>query len=94
MPDHWHGLLQLGDEPLARVMNRFKGNVARALHTFCAADEHIWDRSFHDHALRADEDIRHAARYIVANPIRAGMVKNVLDYPYWDAAWLDPDHPS
>jgi REP element-mobilizing transposase RayT len=30
MPDHWHGLLQLGNEPLARVMNRFKGNLARA----------------------------------------------------------------
>ncbi len=91
MPDHWHGLVQLGDEPLAHVMNRFKGNATRALHASCGVDEHIWDRSFHDHALRADEDIQQAARYIVANPIRAGLVKNVLDYPYWNAVWLDPE---
>ena len=91
MPDHWHGLLQLGNEPLARVMNRFKANVTRALHAACAMDERIWDRSFHDHALRADEDVRQAARYVVANPLRAGLAKSALDYPYWNAFWLHPE---
>jgi len=90
MPDHWHGLLQLGDEPLARVMNRFKANVSRALHAAGLAGERVWDRSFHDHALRADEDMRRTARHVVANPLRAGLVENVLDYPYWNAIWLDP----
>lgn len=94
MPDHWHGLLQLRDEPLARVMNRFKGNVTRALHASCLMDQRIWDRGFHDHALRADEDVRQAARYIVANPIRAGFAQSALDYPYWNAVWLDPEQPS
>ncbi|MFV3290267.1 transposase, partial [Pseudomonas sp. NY11955] len=28
------------------------------------------------------------ARYIVANPIRAGLVSRVGDYPHWDAVWL------
>jgi REP-associated tyrosine transposase len=91
MPDHWHGLLQLGNEPLARVMNRFKGNLTRALNPSLAVSRRIWDRSFHDHALRADEDVRQAARYIVTNPIRAGLAKSALGYPYWNAIWLDPD---
>ena len=91
MPDHWHGLLRLGNEPLARVMNRFKGNLTRALNTSLEPQQRIWDRSFHDHALRADEDVRQAARYIVANPIRVGLAKSALDYPYWSAMWLDPD---
>jgi REP element-mobilizing transposase RayT len=90
MPDHWHGVLQFGNEPLARAMNRFKGNFTRALNTSLAIHERVWDRSFHDRALRADEDVRQAARYIVANPIRAGLAKNALDYPYWNAIWLDP----
>ncbi len=88
MPDHWHGLLQLDNEPLARVMNRFKGNLTRALNTSLGVRQRIWDRSFHDHALRADEDVRQAARYIVANPIRAGLAKSAWDYPYWNAIWL------
>lgn len=88
MPDHWHGLLELSNEPLSRVMNRFKGNLARTLHAANATRGLVWDRSFHDHALRADEDVRRAARYIVANPIRAGLAESVLDYPYWNAVWL------
>jgi len=28
------------------------------------------------------------ARYIVANPLRAGLVESVRDYPHWDAIWL------
>ncbi|UJM90433.1 transposase [Rhodanobacter denitrificans] len=91
MPDHWHGLLQLGDEPLGRVMNRFKGCASRALHESCGLDGPPWDRSFHDHALRADEEVRAVARYIVANPVRASLVDSVLAYPYWDAVWLDGD---
>ncbi|MEY2151922.1 transposase [Rhodanobacter sp. 115] len=93
MPDHWHGLLQLGNEPLARVINRFKANVTRALHASSVTNQRVWDRSFHDHALRADEDVRRIARYIVANPIRAGLAKSALDYSYWNAIWLDREVP-
>ncbi|MFA6232361.1 MAG: hypothetical protein WC617_19640 [Rhodanobacter sp.] len=54
-----------------------------------------WERSFHDHApLRADEDITCVARYLVANPVRAGLADGVLAYPYWNAVWLEtPDEP-
>ncbi|HUW37140.1 MAG TPA: transposase [Rhodocyclaceae bacterium] len=94
MPDHWHGLLALGEEPLGHVMCRFKAGVSRALHASGLIDGSVWDRSFHDHALRCDEDIRHAARYIVANPLRAGLADSVLGYPYWHAVWLDRETPS
>ena len=42
----------------------------------------------HDRALRRDEDLLAVARYIVANPLRAGLVRRVGDYPLWDAVWL------
>ena len=93
MPDHWHGLVELGNEPLAQGMNRFKANVTRALHSTWGVRGPIWGRSFHDHALRADEDVLHAARYVVANPMRTGLVKHVLDYPYWNAIWLEAEAP-
>jgi len=91
MPDHWHGLLQLGDEPLGRVMNRFKACASRALHASCGLDGPPWDRSFHDRALRVEEDVMAVARYVVANPVRAGLADSVLAYPYWNAVWLDRD---
>ncbi|WP_063672920.1 REP-associated tyrosine transposase [Dyella thiooxydans] len=95
MPDHWHGLLELGAEPLERVVARVKAAVSRALHASGLVEGTPWDRSFHDHALRRDEDMRRAARYIVGNPVRAGLADSALLYPYWNAVWLDDsDTPS
>ena len=34
------------------------------------------------------EDIQAAARYIIANPLRAGLAERAGDYPYWDCIWL------
>ena len=28
------------------------------------------------------------ARYIIANPLRAGLVEHIGQYPLWDAIWL------
>ena len=85
MPDHWHGLVQLGaHDGLPLVMNRFKSLTTKHVRqTTGLAD--VWARGFHDHALRRDEDVRKAARYIVANPLRAQLVREINDYPYWNS---------
>jgi putative transposase len=48
----------------------------------------LWQKGYHDRAIRREEDLLAVARYIVANPLRAGLVKRVGDYPLWDAVWL------
>jgi hypothetical protein len=48
----------------------------------------MWQKGFHDRAIRREEDLRAVARYIIANPLRAGLVRRVHDYPLWDAIWL------
>jgi putative transposase len=89
MPDHWHGLVQLeGGENLGRVVGRAKAVTTRALREAGLANASPWARSFHDHGLRREENMRRMARYIVANPVRAGLVRRVGDYPFWDAVWL------
>jgi putative transposase len=85
MPDHWHGLLQLGRADLSLVMNRFKSLSTKRLVSMHGRP--AWMRGFHDRALRRDENLLGAARYIVANPIRAGLVCRVRDYPWWGAVW-------
>jgi hypothetical protein len=52
------------------------------------AEGPVWQSGFHDRALRHDEDLLDAARYIVANPLRAGLVKSLRMYSHWDACWL------
>jgi putative transposase len=89
MPDHWHGLLVLDDEPLADVLRRVKSMSARRLHAMRPSLGRIWQPGYHDRALRGSESIREAARYLIANPLRAGLVERIGDYPWWDAVWLD-----
>jgi len=88
MPDHLHWLFQLsGKDDLPSVMKKFKGRTARLLNLQLNRNGQIWQKGFYDHALRKDEDIREIASYIVANPIRAGLVETVGEYPLWDAIW-------
>jgi len=88
MPDHWHGLVELGErDDLSLAMNRFKSITSKHAKRV-ERIPHVWARGFHDHALRRGENIRQAARYIVANPVRAGLVRRAADYPYWDCIWL------
>ena len=92
MPDHWHGLIELGEGAnLSTVVQRIKGVTARHVNQSCAFDGPLWAKGFHDHALRRDEAIEQAAHYIIANPVRAGLVEDPMDYPYWDAYFIN-DH--
>jgi len=89
MPDHWHGLAELGDgATLADCVRRLKGGSARALRQRHPALGRIWASGYHDHAIRREEDLLPAARHLVMNPVRAGLVSRVGDYPFWDAIWL------
>ena len=88
MPDHLHWLLVLKHSFISEVVRRVKGRGAYAINCHRGCHASVWQKGFHDHALRKDEDIRAVARYIVAKPLRAGLVDNIGDYPFWDAVWL------
>lgn len=89
MPDHAHWLIQLGEQDrLEVVISRLKAASARTANQVLGRQGPLWQRSFHDHALRRDEDLKAAARYVVANPVRAGLVKRTGQYPFWNAIWL------
>ena len=89
MPDHLHWLLQLSDTTLPLLLGRFKSLSARAINrSRNISGEAIWQAGFHDHAIRDGEDLQGLARYIVGNPVRAGLVDSVKEYSHWDADWL------
>ncbi|MDN5874266.1 MAG: transposase [Sinobacteraceae bacterium] len=88
MPDHLHWLVKLETGDLHNLVRRFKSRSAAAVNRVCGMlGISVWQRGYHDHAVRDDEDIRAIARYIVANPLRAKLVDNIMDYPHWDAVW-------
>ena len=88
MPDHLHWLVGLQQGSLSELMRRIKSNSARAVNRQLGLHGRLWQDGYHDRAFRREEDLQVVARYIVANPLRAGLVSRVGDYPLWDAVWL------
>ena len=90
MPDHFHWLFQLAEDgDLGRIVGSLKGSSSRRINRHFGSTGALWQPAYFDHAVRADEDIVQIARYIVANPLRAGIVKTLGEYPHWDAEWLE-----
>jgi REP element-mobilizing transposase RayT len=88
MPDHLHMLVAMTHVELPALVGGLKGRTARLLNASLGRSGRLWQRGFHDHALRVEEDIVSAARYIVANPLRARLVEKIGEYPFWDARWV------
>ena len=88
MPDHLHWLFELRSESLSKVVQRVKQRSATTVNKAAGSKGRLWLDGFHDKAARREDDVLAFARYIVANPVRAGLVGSVKDYPLWDAIWI------
>lgn len=88
MPDHFHWLFQLHHRHLSRVVGSVKSRSTLTINQATRGYARFWQSGYHDRAIRDGENLRDIARYLVANPLRAGLVEQIGDYPLWDAIWL------
>jgi putative transposase len=88
MPDHIHWLFELKQGSLSRCLQAFKSRLARAMNAEMLGSGSIWQPGFYDDRIREDEDLLEKARYLVANPIRSGLVSRIEDYPHWWCQWV------
>ena len=90
MPDHLHWLVQLQqDHSFSTIMQSMKSRSSHDINRLLGRTGKVWQSGYHDHGLRMEEDVKGIARYIIANPIRAGLVSSVMEYPHWDAVWME-----
>jgi putative transposase len=82
MPDHVHVIVQG-----MRADSDGKKFISTAKQ--CAAHEYakkfkqrLWQPFGYEHVMRDDEDLPAKVRYVLENPVRAGLVKTVLEYPF------------
>ena len=80
MPDHLHWLIA-DSASMKQLVHSFKTYSTYAARTL-GHRQKLWQRSYWDHVLRHDEDLRSVADYIVHNPVRSGLVEDASGYPY------------
>ena len=74
MPDHVHMFVAGGrDFDLASWVRLLKSALGKP---------GLWQRGFFDHLLRREESYAEKWEYVRQNPVRAGLVKRVEDWPY------------
>lgn len=82
MPDHVHFLVQGNSESSdgRRLIKLGKQYAAYAYST--KYGRKLWQPGGFERVLRHEESSFTVARYIVENPVRAGLVKTVFEYPF------------
>ena len=93
MPDHSHLLIEgLTDSSDFKRFCKLAKQRSGSLH----ARKHggpPWQEGYHERVLREGDDSRAVARYLLSNPVRAGLVVAPIEYPYlgsdkWSVAEL------
>ncbi|MBC7927714.1 MAG: transposase [Bryobacteraceae bacterium] len=85
MPNHVHMLLTPHTD-VSSFLRRLKGFSARQANQILKqAREAFWQDESYDHLVRSDQEFRNIERYILSNPVSAGLVELPELYP-WSSA--------
>jgi putative transposase len=82
MPDHVHFLVQ-GRSELSDARKLIKLGKQYAGYAYSEKyNRKLWQPWGFERVLRDDQATLATARYIIENPVRAGLAKTVFDYPF------------
>jgi len=87
MPDHIHFVAGLKQGSLAQIMHSMKSYTAQKINPIMQREGAFWQPQYHDHVIRDDEELKQVVLYALHNPVRAGLVGDFHDYPYWYCRW-------
>jgi putative transposase len=99
MPDHFHLILTPAtDVSLEKAVQYIKGGFSFRAKKELGYTHLIWQESFSDHRIQDDEDYVRHREYVHQNPVKAGLAKTAMEYPYSSASgefdakppWLKP----
>jgi putative transposase len=83
MPGHVHVLFEAttAESDFRRLMNMWKQKTGFTYKR--ATESRLWQSGYFDHILRQDEDHLRVIGDLLANPLRARLVEDICDYPFW-----------
>ncbi len=84
MPDHVHLFARAAPEakPLARWMQTWKSLSSRRLTRELSLAPPLWQKDYFDRFLRSADNYSEKWEYVVANPVRKGLVRSPEAWPW------------
>src|SRR2546428_10197877 len=83
MPNHFHLVLQAAaPQALSTFMQWWMTSHVRRYHHYHETHGHIWLGRFKSFLVQEDEHLFTVIRYVLLNPVQAGLVYQVMEWPW------------
>lgn len=82
MTNHYHVVLQIPEGGLSEGMCELNGGFARWSNIRHGRCDHLFGKRFGSREITTDEYLLEACRYVVLNPVRAGLVKRPEEWSW------------
>jgi len=82
MPNHYHLLVEASPVSLSRGMHRLNGAFARRFNVRRERSGHLFEGPYRPEPVARDAHFLEASRYIVLNPVRAGLCAEPAAWPW------------
>lgn len=93
MDNHYHLMLETARPNLAAGMARLNGVYTQRFNRVYDRVGHVFQGRYKSQAIQSDQHLLEACRYVVLNPVRAGLVNDPADWQwssYCASAGLSP----
>ena len=88
MPNHFHLAVEPGHQTaLSQFMQWLLTSHVRRYHRHYQGSGHIWQGRFKSLPIQRDEHLLMVMRYVLQNPVRAGLVKSAGEWSWSSIRW-------
>jgi REP-associated tyrosine transposase len=88
MPNHYHLLVETPTPNLSAGMQRLNGTYAQWFNELHGFSGHAFERRFFSRIVESSYDLLDVARYILLNPVRAGLCSGDVEWRWSSYAAL------
>lgn len=90
MANHVHVVVTLPDDAplLARTLQKIKSYTALEANKLLGRSGQFWQRESYDHVVRDADEMQRIIRYVLENPVTAGLTDDWQRWPY--SYWHEP----
>ena len=87
MSNHLHIVVETNLDGLSRGMHRLNGTYAQRFNRRHKRRGHLFQERFSVRAIGSEEQLLVTCRYVLDNPVRAGLCDEAREWPWSAAAW-------